>query len=308
MADWNKLIDFSLFTKTPETLSNLSFSMADSLGRVQTPTTYSAVKNTEIIFKCPRKGIKPHIEISGTITGGDTVSTFELRCTNLYTDRILPSQYQQIQVSAGYESGMSLALVGDVMNIYTANPGPDKITVIQCAVANMNAWLNRLLNISLDAGFSIDDAVKKITDALGFDKAYIDESVSGLTCVSPFEFNGLAKQAVTELKQCFPEVDILPENNRLTVMPQDRKQASGIKNHVLQYLTQAPQYSGGAVTINAPWNPTIAPGDIVMFPTNFYQSTLKTDVNISKAKVVSVQFSFSTVGDTNEMIISAVAA
>lgn len=256
-----------------------------------------------LVIKTPRKGIKPDIEITGTLTGKDQVCDLEIRITNLYTDDIL-SGYHTVEISAGYADTMSKTIEGSVVNVYTESPGPDKVTVIYCTVANFDAWLNKTIDLKLAKNFTLKNAVAEITKALGFNEAQIDSGIAQSTCAAPLEVNGTARQAVSELKKCFPGVNITVDKQFLKVFPESQQPAT-VMNHTLKALIQAPQFSGGQVSLIAPWNPAVRPGDFVTYPTNFFQTTMGLSP-FSTAYVVSVQFSFSTNGDQNEMSITGI--
>lgn len=257
----------------------------------------------QIVIKTPRKGIKPDIEITGNLTGKDQVCDLEIRIKNLYTDDILPGCHT-VEISAGYADAMSKTIEGSVVNVYTETPGPDKVTVIYCTVANFDAWLSKTIDLKLAKNFTLKNAAAEISKALGFREAQIDAGIAACTCSAPLEVNGTARQAVNELKKCFPGINIAVDKQFLKVFPENQQPAAAI-NHILKALIQAPQFSGGQLSLIAPWNPAVRPGDFVTYPTNFYQTTMGLSP-FSSAYVTSVQFSFSTNGDQNEMTITGI--
>lgn len=273
MQNFNKLIDIKFVTQT---------------------------KAFEI--KTPRHGIKPQIEISGNLTSQDYVLNFEVRITNLYCDDI--DDITDIIVTAGYEGNMSAGLAGKVQNMYTETPGPDKVTVFSCVTANYEAWLNKTIDLKLKEGFSLSDAIKQINAALEFETPIIDASVASLTCPAPLAVNGRCSEAISELKKAFQGVSIVPEGKKLRVYPTTAERQSATI-HKLQLLTQAPQYSGGTVSVMAPWNPMVKPGDYIQFFNNFKKTSIGAVVT-NTAYVNAVQFSFATCTDQNEMIITGV--
>lgn len=253
-------------------------------------------------IKTPRHGIKPQIEISGNLTSQDYVLNFEVRITNFFCDNI--DAITDVVVTAGYEENMSAGLTGKVQNVYTETPGPDKVTVLSCVTANYDAWLNKTIDMKLKEGFALSTAIDQLTSALGFEPALIDGTVASLTCAAPLSVNGRCSEAVSELKKAFPGVSIVPEGKKLRVYPTTAGRQSATI-HKLNLLTQAPQYSGGTVSIIAPWNPMVKPGDYVQFFNNFKKTTVGAVVT-NVAYVNSVQFSFATCTDQNEMIVTGV--
>lgn len=252
-------------------------------------------------IKTPLHGQKPYIEITGEQTTKALIANYNIKVGNLYTDRVL-SDYHKVIVSAGYENKMSVAFEGEVLNICTATPSPDKMTDIMVATANMSDWITKTINVKLAEGFKLSDAVKQISNALDYQEPSLENDLQELTSSVPFECNGTARQALDGIKKIFSDLDFFVLSNRINVITQANP--NKVANFKLNYLLNAPQFSGGIVNITAPWEPALKPGDTVEFPIDYYQTaTVKSDKIKNKAKVISVQFAFSTY-DTNEMNIT----
>ena len=249
----------------------------------------------------PTKGIKPQIEISGNLTMEGYTHNFEVRLTNFYSDSI-DDEVSEIIVTAGYEGEMSAGIYGAVQNVYTDTPGPDKVTVLSCVSANDDAWVNNTINMKLKAGYKLEDAITQVSQALGYNKAIIDASVSSLTSAAPLEINGRCTEAIAKIKTAFQGVSIIVDGKKLRVFPTEAQQSSVIV-HDLKLLSQAPQYSGGSVNIVAPWNPMIKPGDYIHFPNKIRQQSLGA-ITTDTAMVNTIQFHFATNTDDNEMVIT----
>lgn len=272
MANFNKLINLTFQTKTGEAFSIIT----------------------------PKRGIKPQIEISGNLTMEGYTHNFEVRITNFYSDSI--DDITNIIVNAGYEGEMSAGIYGVVQNAYTESPGPDKVTVLSCVSANYDAWINKTINLKLKEGYNLQDAVSQVTSALGFEPAVIDASLVTKTCAAPLEVNGRCSEAVAKIKKSFPGVSIITDGKKLRVFPTEAKQTSVVV-HTLPFLTQAPQFSGGSVNLNAPWNPMVKPGDYVQFPNSIKKQSLGA-ITSDVAMVNTIQFHFATNTDANEMLIT----
>ena len=265
--------------------------------------TFSSIDNTqEFSIKTPRSGVKPLISISGNLMPQDIGSDFKIVFTNLYTDKIL-AESNVITVNAGYEGNMVMGITGTITACYTASPGPDKQTVITCNMVQLDGWLNTLINIRLPYGAWFATAMKKISAALGFDTPFIDRGLATATIPGKFVCNSTAREAIAELKTFMPEVNILLEGKRLVATK--KTNAAIRKLHYLPVLTQAPQFSGAEVTLVAPWNPAVKPGDHVSFSNKYYTiQNASSDLVRKQMQVTSVQFSFATKGDANEMTLT----
>lgn len=257
-------------------------------------------QNSKVVVNTPRTGIKPHIELSATMSRGTFAQDFEIRLTNFYSDDIA-NEITDVEVVAGYENSTKVAFKGKVNLVYTESPGPDKVTVIACSTADYETLTQAVINMKLAKGFMLKDAMKKISAALQFDTPQIDKSLETKTCAAPFSHNGKALDAITALKTAFPDISVTVSGNTLSVAPTEGK-GTNPRIHDVVLLTQAPQYSGGTVNIIAPWNPDIKCGDYIHFPATFSKKTVAAIVT-DVAQVNTIQLNFST-DDTNEMNVS----
>ena len=267
--------------------------------------TFQTANGEAFSIVTPSKGIKPQIEISGNLTMEGFTHNFEVRITNFFSDSI-EGDITDIEVVAGYEGNLSAGIYGAVQNVYTESPGPDKVTVLSCISANYDAWIKNTIDIKLKANFSLQDAISQITSALGFEPAIIDTSIASKVCAAPFEHNGRCSEAISKIKTMFPGVTIITDGKKLKVFPTEAK-SSNMVVHNLSLLTQAPQFTGGSVSLVAPWEPMIKPGDYVTFPTTFNKASLGSII-FDTAMVNSIQFHFATNTDANEMILSGTPA
>lgn len=263
----------------------------------------NTLQGKQIEIKTPRYGRKPQISISGKLGMERNANEFELRITNLYSDSIL-SGLTSIDVFAGYADNLSFALSGSVQNIYTENPAPDKVTVIQCVTAEYDTWLNKTAKIEFQSSFSVKAFADKVSSALGFDSAIIDSDIAGETFNAPFSHNGRIIDAIGKFIKGI-HIDglcITPQNKRLRIF---RASANGkvySASHTLNLLSQSPQFSGGVVNLVLPWIPTVKPGDLVQFPTEIAKASIGA-LQYNKAVVDTVSFEFSTLGGGNQMTI-----
>ncbi|MBR5008820.1 MAG: hypothetical protein IKY09_07630 [Methanocorpusculum sp.] len=256
-------------------------------------------------IKTPRKGIKPQIEISGNLTMEGYTHTFEVRITNFFSDSI-EGDITDISVTAGYEGKMSAGIYGAVQNVYTESPGPDKVTVLSCISANYDAWINKTIDLKTGENFSLRDAINEVSKALEFETAIIDASVADKVCAAALNHNGRCSEALNKIKSCFPGVSIITDGKKLRVFPTEAKSTNMVL-HNLELLSQPPQFSGGTVSLIAPWEPMIKPGDYVQFPIKFNKTSFGA-IQFDKAMVNTIQFHFATNSDANEMIISGTPA
>lgn len=256
---------------------------------------YSDTDSFKII--CPPRGIKPNITISGTLTGTDLIDGFEVRIVNLYTDRILEN-FHTLSVTAGYEGGKTSCIEGSIATVYTETPGPDKVTVFQCLTANIREWLSATCSLYFDEGTPIQDIINKLSAEIGFSTPVMGD-LKG-TLIAPMQFTGHVKDAIHEIRSFFSGVSIRIDNNRFIACETD----TGVV-YDITVLSSPPQFTGVTVSVVAPWIPQIRPSDRIRVKTAYYvQDSAAKSVNKNSVyKVNSIQFEFSTVGDTNSMTV-----
>ena len=267
--------------------------------------TFRTATGNAFSITTPKHGIKPQIEISGNLTMEGYTHNFEVRITNLFTDSI-EGDITDIEVVAGYEGKLSAGIYGKVQNVYTETPGPDKVTVLSCISANYDSWINKTIDLKLKANFTLQNAITQVTTALGFEPAIIDLTLATKICTAPLEHNGRCSEAIAKIKSMFPGVTIITDGKKLRVFPTEAKAANMVVHH-LPLLTQAPQFTGSTVSLVAPWEPMVKPGDYITFPTTFNKISLGS-VIFDTAMVNSIQFHFATNTDANEMIVSGTPA
>lgn len=252
---------------------------------------------TSTFIRCPKTGRKPQIEISGTLMPMDLVNSFEVRITNFYPDDV-SKNYQAVRVYAGYENDKSAVFEGSIVAMYTESPGPDRVTVIFCNTASMGSWSDITVQLSLDPGFTVAQAVTKIAQALNFN-VQLGKDAETKTSEIRWDYNGSARQALTELEKYFPNTQIVINNNRITVdMPGTVR-----KTYRLPYLNTPAQFTASGCTLMAPWDPNIKPMDLVTFPMGTYKTAQAAVVN-STIQVQTIAFNFDTAGGTNTMTIT----
>lgn len=256
---------------------------------------------------CPENGRKPNITINGLFTTDECVPMFNLTIKNLYLDNIA-ARYPFIRVEAGYKGNIQ-PFEATILYSFTESPGPEGETVIHCIQANAPAWLSTTLKIDLKEGFAFSDALDAIAGALGA-KTSPSEGVKSLVSKDKFVFEGMAKDAIQELKKHFiPEINIkLMEDTLYASIDAEDIGGSPID---LPFLTTPPQLVGGKnnsvlATIQTLWNPKIKPGSKVSFYASYY-STQSVMANVKEKltmNVNTVQFQFSTTKGGNQMTLT----
>lgn len=275
--------------------------------------TSTGLNNIKI--ECPLRGRKPDIEINGTIYTSGILPAFNVTVRNLYLD-LVGEMYTELEVEAGYEAE-TVKFSGTIFSIYQESPNPDGVTVIQCKNGNVKNWLNAMVNINQRKGGSLATVIRQIAQSLEL-VSDIKTTAQKLTLPVDFAFQGTASQAISRIKNMFPAeaLEIYQREKRLVCISISNDKGEGIREAVthrrLDFLSSLPQQNTGGpdgapvTTINAPWLPGLACGDILEFPAWVYlknRMAVNTKVNSNKISVISIQFQFRTVGEGNKMTV-----
>lgn len=278
------------------------------------PDNYNRLIDVELFgesggfsIKTPEHGRKPSIDIEGTLTGQDSLSGFTIRIKNFYTTQNI-SDFQTVRIKAGYQGNKSVAFEGSITAIYNEGPGPDRVTVICCAAGNFKEWMDTVVDIHLQEGWTLQDAAKELTESLGFLQADVSPEITG-QIPAAWDFTGGAKDALHQMRSYFPGVSVTVMNNRIVAVQAGKYR----KTVTLSHLCTIPNISGNGVSIVAPWNPQLQPNDLVEFPANYYSTNVTAALSDGikagkKQRMVaeSIAFSFGTTGTENQMVVTGI--
>lgn len=260
----------------------------------------------ELDIKCPLRGRKPSIEITGSYSTDDCLPPFNIAIKNLYID-VPNSQYPLIEVEAGYENNLQ-TFRGSINTMYRESPGPESRTIIQCYQGTAKTWLDETLSLDFEEGYKLTDAVQKLADTMGLRPVY-SNSVKELIDKTAIQITGKPQDIIAALKTHFldSKLVITARSDELRCYSQNDK--DGLNDIELPFLCSPPVQNAGNQgviysTIVAPWVPTLRPGDKVTY--NSWQ--FMKDFAVSKQEKVTivvdtVQFHFGTTGSTNQMTI-----
>lgn len=270
-----------------------------------------------ISLKCPKKGRKPDITISGTFAGPDQVTTIEIQIVNFYYNDLSMDEIQLVKISAGYEGSKKVAIEGSIINIYTSEPGPDSVTNITVAVADVSEWYTRYVaNYSIDQGTPVESAIAQLTKKLNYSYGSWNNKVmtGQITSTQKFEASGTVREILQKLPSVYPGITLTINNNNVwiwyTPPGKDSPEVTERNANVypLKFLTSPPQYTSSSVSVTAMWDPRVRPDDIIELTTARY--VLETGArhkDVTKYYFVkTLEFRFSTVKSDNTMTICGV--
>lgn len=275
--------------------------------------TLIADNGQKLVIQCPRRGRKPSIEINGSYAGDQNLKPFNITVKNLYID-LLTSSYAKIEITAGYENN-TIHLEGTIVSIYQESPGPEGRTVIQCLYGTFQNWLDASVQMTYEAGTSLEVILNEIKGKMGAYSVKLGESAKNLKIKTPFNHDGAARQALVKLETEYfadEKLHLFLRNDMLCGICYT-KTNDYIGRHKLEYMSAPPQSNAGGedgsayTTVTAPWIPQLNVGDLLEIPQKaymrFYQTVGSGGKNTQFIQVTTLSFHFGTTGGVNSMTV-----
>ena len=269
--------------------------------------------------KCPKKGPKPTITLSGSFAG-NIVYDATLKIMNLYTPSPLlaidGSTYKFIEITLGYQDRLMAPISGQIFTAYQERPAPDSTVVFQFIVGWYEEWLTTAFNHYYPIGTHISTILSDVIYAANFNKhagsskiavnSYLQDDVT--TC--PYDFSTSIADAMYYLGRS-EGIVVMPET-KYTMAARYiglRQSPSTTPPIELLFYNDVKKNAAG-YTITAPFDPRVRPGDLIRIAPKYFSSDMGGNLVQFGFTfyVLTVSFEFSTVGDTNRMIISTVAS
>lgn len=248
-------------------------------------------------IKTPRTGMKPDIDISGSLSPAGIIPTLDIRIKNFYPARPL-SEYKKLIVKAGYKQGLSSSFEGSIYTAYQESPGPDSTIYLQLITANVKDWFNVTINKYFPVGMPLQsvfaDICKDLNVTLSFTSA-----ISGMKCEAPIYETDLAMNAIQRICMTYgliPRVD----GDMLSIYP---RFGHTDKIYDIEYVSSPPQKVDGGWTFSAPWIPALRQGDVIRVNPKYFQVKYgqKEITSLETQRVLSLNFHFQTNRGDNVM-------
>jgi hypothetical protein len=248
-------------------------------------------------IKTPETGMKPDIDISGSLSPAGVIPTLDIRIKNFYPARSL-SEYKKLIVKAGYKQGLQSTFEGSIYTAYQESPGPDSTIYLQLVTANVKDWFNISINKYFPVGMPLQSVFADICKDLGIALAF-SSTAAGLRCEAPIYETDLAMTSIQRICMTYGLV-ARADGDMLSIYPR-----YGYTDKVfdIEYVSSPPQKAGNGWILSAPWIPSLRHGDVVRINPRYFQATFghAQIANQEMQKVLSLNFHFQTNRGDNVM-------
>ena len=202
---------------------------------------------------------------------------------------------------------------GSILSVYQESPGPDGRTILQCQLGQLSTWLDATIQVTFDAGTSIQTVLEKFKSTIGAHQVVIGKSkAQNLKLKTIYEHDGTIRDGLTKLQNQFADEKLYVFLRNDTLCAVCITTEDYIASHKLQYLSAPVQPNagtedGGYMTLTGPWLPQLSMGDMLEVPAKVYMRYLTT-VNRNAGNSIFIQVSemsihFGTTGGVNSMTV-----
>lgn len=288
-------------------------------------------------LNCTDHGLKPDISLSINLLPGQNCYGATLKIKNFNLDAIDIRNWDKMVITAGYRTGSKVIYNCPIFSSYMESPNPDGVTVFEGLTVGIaeDVLTDRYIIIDfvqeeITLERLIRDVAKGISAGVTVEIALGDEYAKEQLIVTKqkvYAQNGMA--VLNWLQEFVSSVVYEASGGTTTVLTQlidgklsviaingKNKSPSIYDNIVNLNMVTGATFTGTALTVVAPWNPSLKPGDLFFMPPQFINgaklpnnislSDYRNEENLYRAITMSVEF--ATTDSTNKMSILAVPA
>lgn len=294
---------------------NVSFQTESDIGQ----GGFNEVQNYDNIIT-PDFGRKPQIAVEGSLFSNSNISGLTLKVTNFYTSKPL-SQYKTVSIKAGYKNNMYSVFSGEIWASYVDKPPPDNETVFEIKIGYYQSYINGsnetslIYNKNFAKNTSIDTMLKDIADFWGgkikttisveyFPKT-LEATCQATLTPNDFNFQNLSlSNAIKKIQDAYEDIITIRVESDTIYVNDANEGTKEVKQ--ISYITTA-RNNCGTFTITGPWLPTIRPGDTIQADPKYFKQKIGGQfINTDTFLVLTLDFSFDTCGNENQMILNCI--
>ena len=285
----------------------------------------------------PNSGIKPDVALTINLLPGQNVYGATLKVRNLNIDAVNIREWTRMVITAGYRTGAKAIYVCPIFSSYIESPNPDGITTFEGVTVGSSEtmfddqWIEIRFNEenmtieeltlgvakgiadNIHVNIFVDKDIMSTPITVTKQKVYAQNGLAILnwlqTTISGFISEATGGETTALVQMVNGEVNVIAINGPNSI-PVNKE------NIINLDMVMGATFNGTALTVEAPWNPALHPGDLFFLPPNFINgsklpnildvSDYRNDDNLYR--VLTMNVTFATVEHVNKMTILAVPA
>ena len=298
---------------------------------------------TVLYLNCTNEGLKPDMSLTISLLPGQNCYNAVLKVRNLIlADRDIRS-WTRMVITAGYRTGYKATYTCPIFASYIAEPNPDGTTVFEGITVGTadNILNNQYIEITfkqeemplreliehvaqgiadgIKVGCSIADEIMNHPIKMEKQTVYAQNGMAVLswlqTTVSTFIQN-ISSMNSDGGSHISAFVQLVDGKLQIIALNGPNKMPEQVRTVVSLDMVSGATFNGTALTVTAPWNPVLQPGNLFYMPPEFINGSKLPNVlpeedyrnedNLYRALTMSV--AFASVENTNRMEILAVPA
>ena len=288
-------------------------------------------------IKCTDSGLKPDMTLSINLLPGQNCYGATLKIRNFNLDAIDIRAWDKMVITAGYRTGKKVVYNCPIFSSYIESPNPDGVTVFEGLTVGVaeDVLTDRYLIIDfrqermimedfirdvaagisedIDVEIALDDEYAKAVLSITKQKVYAQNGMAVLNWLQEF-----ISQAIYNMSGGQTTVMTQLVDGKLIVIAINGKNKTPkiYENVVNLDMVTGATFVGTALTVVAPWNPALKPGDLFFMPPSFINGAkLPNSINVpdyrnkdNLYRAITISVEFASTDSTNKMTVLAVPA
>ena len=292
-------------------------------------------------LKCTDEGLKPDMAFTINLLPGQNCYGAVLKVRNLNLENKDIRLWTRMVITAGYRTGITATYTCPIFTSYIEEPNPDGITVFEGITVGVAEGIlnNRYTEIIfVQEKMKLKDLAKGVAQGIApgieLECAISDEIMDKEINISKqtvYAQGGAAilswlqttiSQFIQTISKDTPQgqmsafIQLVDNKLQIIALNGPNKHPEAVENVISLDMVSGATFNGTALTVIAPWNPALQPGNLFYMPPEFINGSKLPNVlsvedyrnedNLYRAITISV--SFASVENTNKMEVLAIPA
>lgn len=293
-----------------------------------------------LTIDCTNNGLKPDMALAISLLPGQNCygATLKIRNLNLTDTNI--RDWTKMVITAGYRTGNKAVYTCPIFSSYIEEPNPDGITTFEgITVGTAETVLNeqyteiiflqnkiKLKDLAEGVAQGIHSSIKVVTSIsdeimneeiqISTQTVYAQNGAAILSWLQSTLSTFVEKISEDQGERTSVFVQLVGDELQIIALNGPNKSPESVENIINLDMVSGATFSGTALTVIAPWNPALQPGNLFYMPPEFIngsklpnvlpESDYRNEDNLYRALTINV--AFASVENTNKMTVLAVPA